>query len=280
MSEIIKGDRVTDVWLRAIKHLISRKSKDEFTLVLEISNPTIVLNQDKLVIGKVNDFLIKNQNAPIATVANTIFPVGRYKRVGRKALFDSYLEIYPTIKKCKNNKWGTYFHRMTNRISAAGEIINPLDILINKLSSNKNKNGPMKSCYELDMVDPFLDIPIADPTLPGITYPLGGPCLSHLSFKIIDKNKLGLTVFYRSHYYLERALGNLIGLSQLMEFVARESGLEVGPLVCISSYAVADRAGATVSEISNLLHDCETALNAALPVISADTKIVNLANAA
>lgn len=42
---------------------------------------------------------------------------------------------------------------------------------------------------------------------------------------------------YRSHWYVQRALGNLFGLAHLQHFVAQETGLELGPLVCISSVA-------------------------------------------
>jgi thymidylate synthase len=46
---------------------------------------------------------------------------------------------------------------------------------------------------------------------------------------------------YRNHYYVEKLLGNLIGLGRLMEFVAREAGLKVGNLTVISTHAVIDQ---------------------------------------
>jgi hypothetical protein len=49
-----------------------------------------------------------------------------------------------------------------------------------------------------------------------------------------------LTAIYRSHYYIERALGNILGLAQLLTFVAAEVGVDVGSLVCHSTYAVID----------------------------------------
>lgn len=74
-----------------------------------------------------------------------------------------------------------------------------------------------------------------------------------------------LTAFYRNHYYVERALGNLIGLSQLLYFVARESGLEPRGLVCHSTFARLDFDGGwTVSEVDSLINNCnELAKNAA-----------------
>ena len=71
-----------------------------------------------------------------------------------------------------------------------------------------------------------------------------------------------LTALYRNHYYIERALGNLIGLSQLLYFVARESGLEPRGLVCHSTLARLDFDGGwTVGEINSLIDKCNGVLN-------------------
>ena len=46
---------------------------------------------------------------------------------------------------------------------------------------------------------------------------------------------------YRNHLYIEKLLGNLIGLGRLMEFVAHEAGLKVGALTVISTHAEIDQ---------------------------------------
>jgi len=66
-----------------------------------------------------------------------------------------------------------------------------------------------------------------------------------------------LTAMYRYHYYIEKALGNLLGLSQLLFFVAKETGLGVGPLVCLSTYAVLDTEGGwRTVDVRQLVADC------------------------
>jgi hypothetical protein len=45
---------------------------------------------------------------------------------------------------------------------------------------------------------------------------------------------------YRNHFYIEKLLGNLIGLGRLMAFVAREADLRVGALTVISTHAEID----------------------------------------
>jgi hypothetical protein len=61
-----------------------------------------------------------------------------------------------------------------------------------------------------------------------------------LSFKRHPQGGLMLTAMYRNHTYITRCLGNLIGLGQLQAFVAKEVGLKLGSLTCISTHADLD----------------------------------------
>jgi hypothetical protein len=64
-------------------------------------------------------------------------------------------------------------------------------------------------------------------------------------------------------------LGNLIGLGQLMSFVASEAGLNLGPLTVLSSHAVIDLpkscAGGTTSrrDLKTLLEQVDGLTSAA-----------------
>ena len=76
-------------------------------------------------------------------------------------------------------------------------------------------------------------------------------------FKLLPEDKVVLTAIYRYHYYIQRALGNLIGLAQLLAFVAEEVGVEIGPLVCHSTYAVLDTEGGwSRAEMLKLIEEC------------------------
>jgi len=66
-----------------------------------------------------------------------------------------------------------------------------------------------------------------------------------------------LTALYRYHYYVQRVLGNLFGLAQLLAFVAAEVGGQSGPLVCHSTYAVLDTDGGwSAREVQELIAEC------------------------
>lgn len=75
--------------------------------------------------------------------------------------------------------------------------------------------------------------------------PYGGQCLSFLSFKIVPgaEKTLTMTAMYRNHFYVEKLLGNLIGLGRLMAFIARETNLKVGALTVVSTHAEIDQPG-------------------------------------
>lgn len=75
-----------------------------------------------------------------------------------------------------------------------------------------------------------------------------------------DGRRLGMTVLYRNHFYIEKLLGNLIGLGRLMSFVAKESGVAVGALTIVSTHALVDQPrSVTRRDIQNLLLACDQA---------------------
>lgn len=63
---------------------------------------------------------------------------------------------------------------------------------------------------------------------------IGSPCLQYVQFRCVRPDRLELVALYRAHDYFEKALGNLIGLQRLGEFVARMTGRNLGSLAIIS----------------------------------------------
>jgi len=108
--------------------------------------------------------------------------------------------------------------------------------------------------FELSLFDPVRDVDNS---------PYGGQCLSFLSFKVIPgaPRRVMLTAQYRNHFYIEKLLGNLIGLGRLMGFVARETGLAIGPLTVLSTHAKIDQPGGAVrGDIKTLLAQFDQAV--------------------
>lgn len=261
MAFALNRESITQAWLDGMELLLQQPSDTAFNVVLDIDAPLGIGGQERAVLAKVDQFLAGHGKNRLQTVANTIFPESLYRRYGAEGVFQVYpAKVYPVLKK--DNRWGTYVHRMVRREDRTGKVINPLEKVIAALRIESRGRNPKRSRYELGMTEPFTDISIADPTLPFANQAIGGPCLSHLSFKLDPvSGQVRLIAFYRSHYYVERALGNLVGLARLLSFVANEVGLEPGPLTCISSYAQIDVGPHwRRSEICRLVSECKGVL--------------------
>lgn len=235
---VIEATTVHKAWLEGAKHLQGTKDWSTFNLVLNIQNPTEVTGDDQK-IEKEIDLLLKKTDKSLQTVADTIFPAWYYVHHKAKGVYEMYPdEVYPKIKRL--NKWGTYAYRMV-RQQTEDDTINPLKEIVTRLKKEMKK-GKKRAAYELSLTDLSQEIAIHNNELDS-KWPIGGPCLSHLSFKLDPvQKKIHLAVMYRSHYYIERVLGNLIGLARLQSFVAREvgMGIEPGELLCVSTYAKLD----------------------------------------
>jgi hypothetical protein len=240
---------VVSAWLKATKSL-SAVSKPVYNLVYSITSPSDKLPQDDAIIASFNRFAIDHKFHATETVANTIFPLDTYNSKYKTSNPDEFYEYYlnTVLPKVRKN-WGTYFERMTVRRNDNGtpmmkgnRRINPLDTLINKLKRRVDDPPKTTTHYEVSIDDVALEIATYNPSFDS-NYQIGGPCLSHISFKIDRNNVLRLSAFYRSHWYIERALGNLIGLARLQWFVANASGATVGPLTVVAAEAVLDLTG-------------------------------------
>lgn len=245
MAKIVSGDRIVPVWMAALDHLELNKWRYR-NLLLEIESPEALTKEDRAVIDLVDPVLRKYGKTNVMTVAGTIFPYGLYKKAGAKDLPTRFLAIMSRAKV--KGQWGTYAMRLMSRPGKKpGETINPLYEVVRKLKKASTDGVGYNSNYELGIHTPadlFSDdiaceVPLYNPAEDrGLIS--NYPCLSHLTFKLVGRKEFELTAIYRSHYYVQRALGNLIGLAQLMRFVAQETGLSVGRLTCISTDAHLD----------------------------------------
>lgn len=236
MTHLIKTNSQLEAWIEGTTFVIE-ESGPTLNLVLEVRSPESC-GGTPTAWAHVDGFLRTVGEPPTHAVAETIFPAGLYRRYGLDGVLKVYPEeVYPAMKGHRKISWGTYVYRMVCRELSKGQIISPLRTLIEKMQRESLQKRPMKSCYEITLSAPHLDIAIYDPSCDR-SRRRGGPCLSHLSFKLFD-NAVHLTAFYRSHDYCRKALGNLLGLARLQACVAKEAKQRMGSLVVHSSYAYA-----------------------------------------
>ena len=233
----IFGETREEAWIKAIDHLRNiAEDNIEYNLIMEISKPTSSNEISKFIRKEFDTLLSTSELYSVHTVAETIFPLSEYRQHGLRGITEVYPdEIFPEIKSSPGNSKGTYALRIVRGKDPAGNDCRPLEAIIDRLKKQINKKG-IRCAYELSLED-VQTIPINR----NDSFLQGFPCLSHLSFKLSrDRSQLHLTAIYRSHYYIQKALGNLLGLARLQHCIANELGINVGKLVCHSTLAHLD----------------------------------------
>lgn len=234
--ELIRRKTAPEVWLAAAEHLSSCPDQEDFDVFLHVEEPTVLSELDAAAYNEVDKFLKESGAFNLHTVAETIFPLDEYLHAGARGVFDDYPAKIRAIQKARTDgNWGSYAYRILRQKDLKGETFNPLEDMVKKIRSH----GKYRASFELGHGRPFEDdIPIYDPATDRKRL-YGGPCLSHLSIKV-HHGKVHINATYRSHYYVRRLLGNLIGLGRLQYFLARETELKVGGLTINSTFARLD----------------------------------------
>ncbi len=238
-------------WREAVRLVDANHGHEAHNVIIDVANPVAGADRSDPRVEVVNSFLERHEKA-VEAVANTIFPQGLYEGFGYPEFFKVFDEKVLS-KVRKNDRWsGYYFERMTHLPGGSDNLPNPLQDIVRRI---RDPNVTALNKFELSIYDPLRDVDDS---------PYGGQCLSFLSFKLAPaagRRKLNLTVMYRNHYYIEKLLGNLVGLGRLMNFVAREGEVDLGSLTVISTHAVIDQPGKATkrTDIEKLLADFDAA---------------------
>ena len=235
-------------WLAAVQTVLGRAASEASNIIVGIANPLVQTDVDAAIVAEVDRFLRGKGKLPVNTVANTIFPQSTFDRHGTPAFYDVYLEkVLPRIKRSQAD-WGRSFQRMISFPSERkGETINSLAGMVEKMKRQVVSAPCLTDVYEITIYDPVRN--------PGPV--MNRQCLSFLSFKLTDgaPRHLSLTAVYRNHHYMQRLLGDMIGLGRLMKFVADEAAVGVGDLTIVSTRAEIDTVG-TNRDIAALIERC------------------------
>lgn len=237
---------------------------DAHNVVIDIADPLAADDLDTAIMNQVDQFLRAHNVNTLSGVANTIFPLSTLERHGPDEFYGVYRrDIFPRMKQMTRD-WGRYFDRLTEwkKVSKGKvELINPLKDLVTFMRDQIDSNErTYRNAYEMTIFDPTRDAGKVS----------NRQCLSFLSFKLTDDNRLLLTVMYRNHAYIARGLGNFIGLGRLQAFVAQQAGAQIGSLTCISTHAEIDKGtrkrddvveGWTLREANALVDSCRALLS-------------------
>jgi thymidylate synthase len=218
MAHLVTGPTITDAWLSALRLLV-QEGPQVFDLMVTVEDPSPG-NIDTNVVSALNDILVERSCRKVETVINTIFPVAiAATSHDRDELYRRYTDLLPRIKREVANRRGTYFARLINYpLQTDPQRANQLECIITDLQAQLKRRGPLGSVYEAQIFAPGKD-----------RLPQGFPCMSSLSFQL-DGSRLRLSATYRNQYFVQRALGNYLGLAHLQHFIASAAGLSEGSL--------------------------------------------------
>ncbi len=166
----------------------------------------------------------------VHTVANTIFPSSLWNPDApndAELLFQRFDATWPRVKKCSQNRRGSYFRRIT-AFRAKEKDAKPINQLIHIVDTYRGGNH-RRSALQAAVFDPTLDH--TNSRL------LGFPCLHQVSFAPIGESGLSITGYYATQYVFDRAYGNYLGLCRLGHFMAKQLGLKLTRMMCIASVA-------------------------------------------
>jgi hypothetical protein len=235
MAALFSAQTRLEAWLDATEHLL--QTGPELNVILSISSPASDGPVARAANERLNTFYASEDQAPLHTIAETIFPGWEYQRRGLRGVYEVYPAAYDVMKKGDPRGWGTYAIRLVRRKTGDGSVVNPLHVMITKMRDEvqTGPGGTKTACYEIGVAEGEYDLPLYG-TVDDQRRRLGLPCLSHLSFKLYG-GSLHLTAIYRSHDYRYKVPGNLLGLARLQACVSKEVGVPIGTLVVHSTYA-------------------------------------------
>jgi thymidylate synthase len=223
---------VTDAWLDAAKFLCD--SGEAVGLHVAIADPTSV---DSSVVAELDRALAAEKHLNCKHVANTIFPAGLWRKFGNSdhhrlfLLYNRQGGYYDRLKRRRARSshydWGTYFQRLSSA-ELSGRDESQLSQAIRALTRKDKPRGAV-----------HLHTGFAKDGIRKI----GGPCLQSLTMHTEwskGQPHLSACALYRNHDFFQKALGNYIGLGNLVQFVAESSQLAVGTLHVISGHAYCD----------------------------------------
>ncbi|MDX1873288.1 hypothetical protein SBI67_14280 [Mycolicibacterium sp. 120266] len=239
----LEVDDIAAGWLDTILWVAAQPQRKAFHTVTRILDAGV--DGNPRIHRAAADLLADVRLPGVRTVANTIFPAAMAAQTPDvTALGARYQQVFPELRRLdRNNRNGTYFHRLVAYPGATGTT-NQLERIVSALTVELGTNGPKRARYEATLetpaeaADPLSEsAPIFEPSKDSS--PMGFPCLSFLSFQH-DCSSLHAVAHYRSQWLMQRGLGNYLGIARLQRYLADQAGLSAGHLTVVVGHAHAD----------------------------------------
>jgi hypothetical protein len=268
---------ISEAWLRTLER-VHADGGYAVNLMSTVTNP--LAEEDRAIRTAIDGLLVEGHRSgtrvqTVETVAGTIFPGDLYADPGydyrpdlddpSKAALDvaasdlylAYLDMLPVLMTDTANNRGTYFGRMVSWPGKTGGGRNQLADRVTTLRRARDLNHRKRNLDDIVVggegeglmsaaVD-GLQVYAADDRRSR-----GFPCLVHIDLTLFD-GRLSMAAVYRHQYLITKAYGNLLGLSRLLAFLARQSGYDVGELVVLATMADSEQGTYTKAGVADLV---------------------------
>jgi hypothetical protein len=264
-------ETLEEAWWHTISLLNPEPSSKIVNTIVTVSAPSRDL--EPRFAELVDGVLRAHGKQTVSTVAGTLFPQRLYRSPGNswqpgipelelqldeaaERLFSHYLFMLPTLLTHPGNRSGTYFSRM---IAWPGKAepgaVNQLAKRIHYLRAARSKGHRSHSASDIALqaaVDEELEPMSIQEYAATDDRPTSFPCLVHISLTV-HEGRLSLAAVYRHWFLITKGLGNLLGLSRLLHFLAEQTGYEVGELMVTATKGNSERAEYTKGGVDRLL---------------------------
>jgi hypothetical protein len=215
----------------------------------------------------------------VGTVAETIFPSSLYQDPGfswepgitaqkeaeldaaADALYSRYCDMLPLLLTAAGNNRGTYFGRMVSWPGKAAGGPNQLSDRVIALRREHRAGRQRNNTLDMDIAADSQNLSGLQIYAATDRRRRGFPCLTHIDLTL-HGGRLHCLAVYRHQYLIEKAYGNMLGLSSMLLFLCQQSGYAPGELVVHAT--MADTQRREFCGVARLAADARAALEATL----------------
>lgn len=249
--------------------------------VLSVSDPSAPLQG---VVAANDALLLARGKHTVDTVANTVFPANLYAPpaldyhpnlkpvevqlldAAADDLYSSYCDMLPDLCGFAGNEHGTYFGRLVSWPGKTNDGYNQLMRRVQQLRSHRNQGHSAANAADFAL-EGVAEIESATFKAVGLQMyksdderQMAFPCLVHVDLSVVS-NRLNLLAVYRHWHLVQKAYGNLIGLTRLMHFLSQQTGYEPGELVVHATVANAEVGTFSHKGLKELIAEVHSRLN-------------------
>jgi hypothetical protein len=267
------AESVSEAWVLGLERVVAEPDGRLVHLVSTVTDPGAEVAAVRQVLECALDAADKQS---VDTVAETIFPSSLYADPGfdwtpgiapeneaeldsaADALYSSYCDLLPLLSSVAANNRGTYFGRMVSWPGKAAGGPNQLADRVKALRSEHRAGRQRNNTLDMDIAADSQELRGVQIYAATDRRRRGFPCLTHVDLTLHD-GRLHCLAVYRHQYFIEKAYGNMLGLSAMLHFLCQQSGYEPGELVVHATMADAQRG--TFHGVPQIAADARAALD-------------------